>query len=247
MARRRHLERAPITEALINFRVELPEGFHPDRFDQLADVFRHRFPKKASQKVLHAGFGVRNGQTLTQAQELQHRGLILKTKRELEIMQLRLDGFTFNRLRPYTSWEQIFPKAYRSWKKYRDHVSPLAVTRLALRYINVLDVPMPKTGFGEYLESPPALLRGAPDVVSGFLTRVVLQDPDSGMSVNLTQALQDAPEPQHVRILVDIDAYKLGRFEGNEELTASTFEQLHELKNRVFFSSITEKTASLFE
>ena len=111
MARRRHLERAPITEALINFRVELSEGFHPDRFDQLADVFRHRFPKKASQKVLHAGFGVRNGQTLTQAQELQHRGLILKTKRELEIMQLRLDGFTFNRLRPYTSWEQIFPES----------------------------------------------------------------------------------------------------------------------------------------
>ena len=72
---------------------------------------------------------------------------MLKTEREREMIQLRVDGFTFNRLKPYTSWEKIFPRAYRFWKKYLDCVEPVGVTRLATRYINALDVPIPKTTF----------------------------------------------------------------------------------------------------
>lgn len=105
----------------------------------------------------------------------------------------------------------------------------------------------PEDYFFEYLEAPPPLPQGVPNVISGFLTRVVLEDQASGASANLIQALQPAPEPEHVRIIVDIDVYKVGAFDSHEELTRSTFEQLHELKNRIFFSSITEKAASLFE
>ena len=247
MARQRHLKKAPITEALIDFRVELPQGFDNDKFEQLAASLEPQFPKKTQQRVLRAHFEFKEGPAKTRAQELPHRGLTLKTEREREMIQLRVDGFTFNRLKPYTSWEKIFPRAYRFWKKYLDCVEPVGVTRLATRYINALDVPIPKTTFFEYLEAPPRLPQGVPNVISGFLTRVVLEDPASGASANLIQALQPASEPEHVRIIVDIDVYKVGAFDSHEELTRSTFEQLHELKNRIFFSSITEKAASLFE
>ncbi len=41
-----------------------------------------------------------------------------KTPDRLNVAQFRRDGFTFNRLRPYTKWEEIRPEALRLWQLY---------------------------------------------------------------------------------------------------------------------------------
>ncbi len=64
---------------------------------------------------------------------------------EVKLVQFRLDGFTFNRSKPYTSWEQVFPEAFGLWKEYVSLAAPEFVNRIAVRYINRLDLPSTAT------------------------------------------------------------------------------------------------------
>ena len=54
-----------------------------------------------------------------------------------QVVQARLDGFTFSRLKPYDKWESLRDEARELWQHYVQIASPETVTRVALRYINV--------------------------------------------------------------------------------------------------------------
>ena len=59
-----------------------------------------------------------------------------------EIVQFRIDGFTFNRLAPYVSWEDMYSKAAAAWQHYRLGLPDAKVTRLATRFLNRILLPI---------------------------------------------------------------------------------------------------------
>ena len=73
-------------------------------------------------------------------------------------MQFRINGFTFNRLKPYTSWGDILPQVKDLWSLYIDIASPESITRIAVRYINNIEIPKPDNiVFSDYLKVPPKI------------------------------------------------------------------------------------------
>src|SRR5207237_10376483 len=90
-------------------------------------------------------------------------------------------------LKPYTRWEQVFGEAKRLWKIYRSAAGAEEVSRIALRYINRISLPLPITDFATYLTAPPAIPPGAPQVITSFLFRAVLLEPQSGVITNLME------------------------------------------------------------
>lgn len=249
MARVRHLGRAPITEALIDLRAALPDDFGVERFAQLRDRIGERYPTHEEQRLFKTTLAFQPSQQLVPANtELGLHGYLYKTADNLTIAQFRRDGFTLNRLRPYTRWDELFPEARNLWRLYAEVAGIREFTRVATRFINHLKVPAaPTPEYGRYLTSIPTAPHGAPQSPVGFLSRVESRDPATDLHAIVTQATEPTVEPGLVTIILDIDVYKLGSFKPDDASLDEVFRALHVMKNDIFFGAITEAAAEEHE
>lgn len=247
MAQQRHLSNAPITEAVVDFRVKLPQEFQVETLSSLKGRLAGSFPEMKKIQVFEAKFGLQEGKPVdSTTKERELYGFRFESEDKLNIAQFKSDGFTFSRLKPYTSWDEVFPEAYKLWNLYVETASPEFETRIAVRYINRLDIPQPVTELTQYLTAPPIVPDGVPTLIRGFLTRIVVYEQESGITANVTQTLERDPS-NRVTIILDVDVFKEHNFERNDTLIRQTFEKLHEMKNSIFFNSITEDAVRLFE
>ncbi len=247
MVRQRHLSNAPITEAIIDFRVKLPADFDTKEFLSLSAHLSDRYPSNEPRRIITGAFGMeKGGKPFIQPPEDKGiQGYFYKSADGKNIAQFRLDGFTFNRLNPYSDWNTVLSEAQNLWELYVSKSEPEVVTRIAVRYINRLELRLPINDFGDYLTAPPKVPDSLPQEVSQFLTKVVIREGD--ITANIIQALEKSPKPEHIGIILDIDVFKLLELGINRENIWAEFEQLHAMKNLIFFESITERTVRLYE
>ena len=235
------LKKAPITEALIDIRVKLPSELDVKKIDSIHESIKEQYPEKQEQKVPEVKVELKPGEELIK-QLTKINGYRYISSDKKQIVQARLDGFTFSRLHPYTKWEELRNEAHRLWLLYKGITSPDSIVRVALRYINNLNIPLPIRDFGDYLTAPPIVPEELPQGVSSFLTRVIIYEPSIGANAIITQALESiVSETAPVPVILDIDVFKL-RPEGIEEREVwDIIEKLRHFKNRIFFKSITNK------
>lgn len=244
----RHLARAPIKEGLIDIRVASETPITIQTLDVLYASFSSRYPKKET--MWAGGWEIRFDADNTAPKPLEKREIGYRYTSEdgKHIAQFRTDGFTFSRLEPYQTWEIMRDEAIALWKIYVDAVKPISITRIATRYINVLNIPLPIADFRDYLTAPPEVPKDLPQGISSFLTRVVMHEPSLKAGCILTQAFEGTAN-DFVPITLDIDVFVSGRppSDATADEHWTILEQLRHFKNRVFFDSITEKTAELFQ
>lgn len=244
----RHLRNAPITEAIFDFRVKARAGFRGEDFASLRSQLADRFPKMEDRRGLQATFEVIEGKGRPPVfQDLGLQGYFFKTADEKTVAQFRVDGFTFNRLHPYTSWEELFPLVIELWRLYSAIARPEVITRLALRYINHIPLPPGPVMFETYLRSAPVVPPELPQHVSSFLTRVTIHDPAMDIAAHVTQALAANASGRQPAVILDIDAFKQGEFAIDDPAIEETFKRLRDFKNLIFFNSLTEETLRQFE
>ena len=239
------LQNAPIVEAIIDVRVEARPEFQGQDFLAVMDGLRADYPKAEARRgiTLQAAFG--GPQAQPEVQDHGVNGLFLRSDDEKLVAQFRTDGFTFNRLAPYTSWDQIAPRAMDLFKIYLDIALPKSVLRVATRYINRLSFPSYR--FDEYLTSPPRGIPGTSSPLGSFMEVTTSAEAD-GSTVQYTQVLDPAnSRPDASSVIIDIDAFRVGELEANVDTVRGYLSSLHELKNRVFFGALTESAVRLFE
>ena len=245
MIEKRHLPNAPIKEALIDIQVALPEKVKIEALNSKYAQIAGQYPK---QEILQRGeFGLHSDESHQSKVTIDHTvvGYRYTSGDGRRVVQFRVDGFTFSRLEPYGTWEDMKGEAVGLWKIYADSVSPNPVTRIATRYINLLKLP-PNTELKEYLTAPPTIPEGLNQELSSFLTRVEIHEPSIGAHGILTQALEGALE-DHAPVVLDIDVFIARPFDTQDEEFWFYLDQLRDFKNTVFFESITEKAAELFQ
>jgi len=126
------------------------------------------------------------------------------------IVQFRTDGVTYSTLRGYTTWVNAKEEAQALWRQYCERWGPGEVARLAVRYINLLEVP-PGADFDLYLTAGPRVPPGAPEALSSFLHRVTIPfSADATTSAVVTQALERKPDAS-AAIVLDIDVSRVCR------------------------------------
>jgi uncharacterized protein (TIGR04255 family) len=242
-----HLNNAPITEAIIDFRVRLPGAFEILRLKEAHVQLSADYPTIEEQQVTRQQFEQRPGQPPKLTVRSQGvPGYRFRSGDAKSLVQFRRNGFTFNRLKPYPSWDQVFPEACRLWKIYSTVAPPEEISRIAVRFINRIQLPLPNLEFSDYLTAPPPLPQGVPQSLSGFLTRVVIQDPETKLAANVVQALEPPLNEQYVSMILDIDVYQRDVSQLTLEAVLGQFAKLREMKNRIFFGSLTEKALALF-
>ena len=240
------LGKAPITEALIDIRVKLPSKFDVKHIDAIHELIKDQYPERLEQKISQVLIEQKEGQIRTADFKVNGYRYISSDKKQ--IVQTRLDGFTFSRLHPYVKWEELRQEAYRLWLFYKDITTPESIVRVALRYINNLSIPLPIEDFGDYLTAPPIVPEGISQLVNSFLMRINVHEPSLDAYAIITQALEPIPpEIKRAPIILDIDVFKLKQ-EGIEENDAwEIIEQLRHFKNAIFFRSVTNKLKEMYK
>lgn len=240
-----HLTRAPITEAVLDVRVRARPGVTASDFRPVHDLIAAEYPKIEERRQVTALLALidpNKGQPLTTSSSID--GYFFRSEDGFDVAQFRTDGFSINRLRPYQGWDHFFPKFQRLWPLYVSIAKPLAATRVASRCIN--HIPGGRQGVLEdYFSKPPGIPSGIPGRLKSFRTNLSISDDgDPPHSVNLSQALQLAPDGRSVQFLLDVDAFTVGEFEPS--IVVSLLDPLHELRNTAFFQSLTPQQIDKF-
>lgn len=242
------LKNAPITEALIDLRIKLKENFDINDFNSLDSKISKEYPTHKKRHKWEGRFEFKKGEEPTSVGAEKVDGLIFTSQDGKQIFQARIDGFTFNRLKPYDKWETLRDEAFRLWQFYREITSP-EIIRIALRFINQFEIPLlpePMKDFNEYLTAPPTVPAALPQGVTSFFTRIVIQDPAIQAFAIITQVFEQIVTPNKVPIILDIDVFN----EKSDGLTDGEawelLEKMRQFKNKIFFESITKKTRELF-
>ena len=247
MARRRFLRNAPIREAIIDLKVA--PAVDPTKLAPLFESLKERFPKQEVLQQRTFGFEFGPGELRSSRIDGGAQGGRLTSADGRYIVQLRVDGFTLSRLPPYETWEAMREVAQPLWNDYLRHSQTEKVTRAAVRYINVMDLPLPIRDFKDYLSAPPEIPAALPQELGGFFSRVVIVHRELDVAGVVTQALETAYDNK-VQVILDIDVFREGRqtdWRVNDPSVWDTLERMRDFKNQIFFESITEKTVGLFE
>lgn len=248
MARQRVLARSPLQEALIDIRVLASDGVTGNQFAQMHEHLANEYPTLETQVAIEGELHLQPDATVGHSASSSILGVLMRSVDGAQVAQFRMDGFSFSRLAPYTTWEEVFPEAMRLWAMYLSSAMPEAITRVAVRYINDIHFPVPLE-LDDVLTAPPTAPPAlGPDIVS-FLGRITLNDREAETFVTIAQTLGRATREGEASVILDIDAFRnLDRLPPEDvgELH-SIFNQLRSLKNKAFFESITEAAAGRFE
>ncbi len=230
-----HLPKAPINEAVLEIRAVLPDGTGVDALDVFAKAVAPEYTKRQERLQFAVSFSAGSA---TGSQQVN--GILIEHNDAPLVVQARLDGFAVSRLRPYDCWASLLAEAERLWGIYCRVFSPLQVTRLGLRYINAIELRVDEdpSSILKVLPGFPGIL--APAGLSGFTLQLLSEHPDFEATAKVLEHLPAVPEgAETVNVVLDVDVFKLREFSPDGPQLWEHLGQLHELKNVIFFNSIT--------
>ncbi len=241
------LERAPIAEAILDWRVEPSQGVTVGAFEEAASRLAEQLPRKRVGTRIKGVFQVQEGELLTpDPPESVEYGLLLSSADGKRVAQFRIDGFSVNQLHPYPGWVDLYSAALEWWTLYAELASPKRVMRLAARYINRFELPSPTEDLEDWLAAPPPIPQSLPQALSQFLTRVTIHEVKTGNAAHVTQTMEHNPDTESVVLILDIDAFRATSVSPESDRIAEAFASLRAFKNRTFFESVTPRTLELF-
>lgn len=247
MASQRKLKNAPVKEALIDIQFE--SSIELTHIDSIASHVRERYAKKSDIWQTVLGIGQSAGEQNTADNTLLGRRLESDDGRF--VLLLRRNGLAVSRLAPYVDWDELRNEAKICWAALLENSELPSVSRIAVRYINEIKIPLPIADFDEFLTCPPTVPAALPQAISEFVTRVVIPDPDNQTVSIVTQALQRTPsfvEGKPVApVILDIDVFRIGVLPAAGGEIWALLDILRGQKNKMFFEHLTEKTVEMFQ
>jgi uncharacterized protein (TIGR04255 family) len=219
----------PIVEAILSFRVEPSAASPSGALDRFSSCIQARFA--GSELGAPGRF---EGEPVREYRSADARVQVRVTGSELTV-----HGF-----RPYPGWNTLSADAEWIWQAYSEAFEPRLVTRLGLRYINRIEIPLPHERIDDYLRLFPAV----DWPLTGYLARMTIPDLRSGATGLLTIAFEPNPGADAVTapFVLDLEVWRQGKFELSERFIWGTFRQLREFHNRLFFESLTEQVKEQF-
>jgi uncharacterized protein (TIGR04255 family) len=236
----------PIKEAIFDIRIDKISKSSLEDLEKVHSLISKEYPNKKKQINLIGKIEFKEGAQVSNETGSEVRGFIFSNSSESVQVQYRLDGFTFNMLKPYSEWSKFSMEALRLWKIYSDNFIPNEVVRIALRYINRIEIPLPMGEFQDYISNMPPIPLCLPQTFHNFFMQVNVPCDNAGTGIIITETIEQAGKDK-LPFILDIDAYKFMLKSKNIGYLKSEFNKLRDLKNKTFENCITEKSRKLFE
>ena len=199
MSQTLHYRNAPITEAIIDLRVEPTCEPVADTLESVGNDEQDVYPERTP--ILMGTGYLQWGDRVSATASSSPLGTRFASRDGKVIWQARLDGFTISRLAPYDRWESFRDEARRLWTNYRQRIQSSSIQRIAVRYINRFDIPRDRLELKDYFRTYPEVPPGLPDELTGFLLHLRIPQRDLLAEVLINQATI-LPPTENVRSVV---------------------------------------------
>lgn len=238
-------EGAPVVEALIDIQCSISPAVADEllrKFEDLYNSIKTEFPVREHKISQTFSFNLKEN---TLEAKTHKNGYQYRNIPKGELAQFRLDGFTFNKLAPYSDWTAVIREAKKYWQLYSDLANP-EIKRIATRFINRFDIMWPITddSYVKRVTSPATAPQTTSSIVQ-FLDSKLSRCAD-GTLVNVIQAVKDPPpEGQRAVYTLDIDVHRMGNFDPNDMW--AFFDRFRDLKNETFRDYVGDKAMEEFK
>lgn len=232
----------PIKEAVFDIRVTGLENIIQDDIEILHELIKTNYPQKKKTLNIFGDFEIKDNKEITNNNtKTQFRGIIFSNTKNNKQVQFRVDGFTLNFLAPYSNWDEFYNEALVLWNIYFNNLKPKEINRIALRYINKIDIPLPLESFQEYITNMPPIPKSLPQFYNGFFMQIQVPCEDNNYTALITETIE-TPTKDLIPFILDIDVFK----EINNDFKFTDFNYIRSMKNLIFEDFITDKTRKLF-
>jgi uncharacterized protein (TIGR04255 family) len=244
------LANPPIVEAVLDIESDLPPGLQiSDLQEPARAVLRDRYPKFRTRFLQEHRIETKPGEPPeVSVRQAGVQALQFLQEDEKQLVQVRAQGFSFNRLAPYTSLGDYLPEIERTWHLYQELAKPVQVRLVRLRYINRILLPMTagRVTLEEYFSVAPRLPLEDELELVGFLNQHTAIERSTGNEVNIVLTPQ-RPEEGLLPVIFDNCVSASAPAEpGNWGWIASKIQELRDLKNRIFRGTVSERCLNLF-
>jgi uncharacterized protein (TIGR04255 family) len=175
-------------------------------------------------------------------------GFAYRSADQKQIYQVRTDGFTHNRLKPYQEWDLFVAEARRLWNVYKKVVRPVTIELIGLNYLNEILLPL-GTKFDEYFNTYIEVPVELPQTLNVFSLGYQLTIPeDQGKGfIHIGQGYGMPKEQGLVTVNLNIQAFRQVDlpFEDSDDDLWPMFEALRKAKSHAFEACITDKVREM--
>ncbi len=246
----RKLNHPPIVEAVIDIDCVLPRDQDIAALESPARAaFRDQYPKLRTVHLEEHVFEKQGDAEPEHSARREIHAYQLMHEDERQIVQVRKDGFSFNRLAPYMTLDDYLPEIRRTWQLFVGLASPVEIRAVKLRFINRILLPIVdgRIDLDRFFEKGPRLPDEEQLTFLGFLNQHVAVERDTGNQVTIilaTENLEDGLFP----IILDIEASRAASPDpGDWDSLLTIIQSLRDLKDRVFFNTLAEPCIGLFQ
>lgn len=241
----------PIVEAVLDIECDLPPGQQLAAIEGPAqECFRDRYPKFQTRFIQeHQIAATPNGPPEVSVLRHGMQGFQFFQDDEKQLVQVRANGFSFNRLAPYTSLDDYLPEIERTWHLYVGLAAPVQVRLIRLRYINRILLPLTegKVNLDDFFKVGPRLPDEENMALAGFFNQYTAVEVQTGHQVNIVLTSQPQ-QGDKLPVIFDncVTASESGAPE-NWDWIPTRIQSLRDLKNRIFKNTLTEPCLKLFQ
>jgi uncharacterized protein (TIGR04255 family) len=182
--------------------------------------------------------------TTIRKDEMGHRR---SSNDQTQIVILWPTTFVFSQLAPYPGWDDFFERFVRDWGLWRKVVGYRKISRVGVRYINRIDIPImgDVIRYEEFLNLYPQIPDElGPVFAYGIQTQLACPEIDGRITIN--SASVPSPMLGYASLMFDQDIYKETNIPQTENGLYELLNQIHIKKNAVFEASITDRARELF-
>ncbi|HEU4386773.1 MAG TPA: TIGR04255 family protein [Blastocatellia bacterium] len=244
----RRYSNPPLIEAVCEFRLSAESKWDLTVPGLMYERLRSDFPNK-EQRVFQEVQITQGPEGLQQRLQASERILLLTSDKNIFI-QLGPRLLAVNCLKPYPTWEGFMPRIDSAFDALRTVVEIRGFQRVALRYVNRIELPASVVNLEEYFEFGPmvgdSLMAEFPRGMADLTVGCVFSHNGGGDQCKV-QLITAAPDsPGNSAFLLDLDYFTSPPRVVKVDEAVGWVVSTHEKIERVFEGCITQRLRDLF-
>ncbi|MCI0504758.1 MAG: TIGR04255 family protein [Gammaproteobacteria bacterium] len=242
------LKNPPIIEALLEIRFNPNKDIKISKLEEFANSLTN-YPNKKPVESQRFEFMYLKEAGQQHKFDAHPSGFKMHNAQNNRIVIGEIDKLVVSFLPPYESWPSLKDTTRDIFNKYIGFVPQTQISRIGMRYINKLKLPLTDDfNFQNYIttfQPLPKYNDELPNKLAKFETFVVVPLEDIGCTSTIRQVTLDAeeetPGPAYLPFILDVDIFQIKLQEdikGND--IWETFNKMREKRNAIFFGSLTD-------
>lgn len=243
-------KKPPITEAVIE--VRFAEPMELTQREKFIASFAPFYPHQQMIRNLALSVQVPPGTDEQPVEQMAQINPQLGHRRSstdlTEILLLWPTNFIVSQLAPYPGWESFFARFARDWKTWKKVAGYRSITRIGVRFINRIDIPITEgiVEEAEYMNVFPRLPDSfGPLAGYGVQARTPIRDIECNLTVN--SAAVPSPLIGHGSFVLDIDIAREANVPQSDHEITNLLGRVRIKKNEIFEACVTDKARELFQ